>query len=202
MRVLGNGVAGGLGAALAVAFGAWPAGAAAATPPALPSVTLHASPAQSVSSHKVVLSGRVSGAPAGSVLRLYKSPYPYPTAVLVRTTVSAADGSFAFTVFPDRSARYRVVLLGTAAHALVQVGVSGRTSTTVKALPLGRTRVTIAVYHPRDLRWNGARVRWSFGTGFRGRLSAGPVTRTMRLSPYVSVLSASVSNTPQRRYTT
>jgi hypothetical protein len=190
---MGKGVACGLGAGLVAALCAGPGAAAAAAPSASAAVTLQASPARVISGHKVLLAGRVTGAPAGSPLRLYKSPYPYPKAALIRSTVSGADGSFSFTVFPDRNVRYRVVLVGTAAHALVQVGVAGLASTRVKALPLGRTRVTILVYHPKDLRWGGARVRWWFGTGFHGRFTAGPVTRATRLSPYVSALSTSLS---------
>jgi hypothetical protein len=190
---MGNGVAGGVGAALVAALCAWPGAASAAAPPASPSVTLRASPARVISAHKVVLSGTATGVPPGSVVRLYTSPFPYPAAVLIRTAVTGADGSFSFTVFPDRNARYRVIVLGTAARALVQVGVSGFASTKVKALPLGRTRVTILVYHPRDLRWNGARVRWWFASGSHGHFRAGPVNRTSRLSKYVSALSTSVS---------
>ena len=52
-------------------------------------------------------------------------PYPYPVAKLLHSTVTAADGSYAFTVHPDRNTRYRVLVLGTPAHALVQVGVNG-----------------------------------------------------------------------------
>jgi hypothetical protein len=197
VRVLGKGVAGGAGAMIAVLLCAAPGAAAVSaaatsttpTPPAAV-VTLHAAPARIQSGHKIVLSG---GAPAGSSVRLYVSPYPYPVARLIRTAVAGVSGSFSFTVFPDRDARYRVVLVGTAANATVQIKVIGVTRTKVRALPLGRARVTILVYHPRDLRWGDARVRWWFASGFHGRFAAATATRTARLSPYLVVLSTSVS---------
>jgi hypothetical protein len=188
MRVLGRGSAGGALAVLALLLWASP-GATAATS-AAPSVTLHASPAQIVRDHKVVLSGL---APAGGRLLLYKSQYPYPVAALLRSTVAGGDGSFSFTVFPDRDTRYRVILSGTAARATVQVEVTGLALSRVKALPLGRAGVRIVVFHPRDLRWDRARVRWWFASGFHGRFTSAPETRTRRLSPYVIVLSTSAS---------
>jgi hypothetical protein len=139
----------------------------------------------------VKLSGQARGVAAGSVVRLYKSPYPYPVAKLIRTTVTSASGSYSFTVFPDRDARYRVVLVGTAATALVAVQVSGVTVTSVQPLPLGQARVTIVVLHPRDLRWGGATVRWWLSTG--GSFSRGPTTSTLKLSRYVMVLSTTVA---------
>ena len=138
-----------------------------------PEISLVATPSTIVGGHPVTLSGRVENVPAGSVVRLYKSPYPYRSTALVRTATPAADGSFSFTVFPDRNARYRAIVPGTTARADVQVLVSGRTSTNVKALPLGQARVAIVVFHPRDLRWGGARIRWAFGTGFRGSFTTG-----------------------------
>ena len=162
-------------------------------PPAPASITLKASPAQVQSGHPVTLSGQTTGAPPGTTVQLYKSPYPYPVAKLVRTTVTGATGSFSFTVFPDRDARYHVTLAGTTANALVAIGVSGRTSTSVSALPLGQAGVTLLVYHPRDLRWGDARVRWSFAPGFHGRFVGEPATLTRRLIPYVIELTTSLT---------
>jgi hypothetical protein len=140
-----------------------------------------------------VLSGSVTGAPAGTAVQLYASPYPYRVPMLVRTTVTSAAGSFSFIVFPDRNTRYRVVLPGTSTEALINVGVVGFVVTKVKALPLGQAQVTLLVFHPPDLPWNGVRVHWSFASGFRGPFNQGVVTRTRRLSRYVTLLRATVT---------
>jgi hypothetical protein len=162
-------------------------------PPAPPSITVHASPGVILSGTFVTLSGEVGGAPAGSAVQLYKSPYPYPVAKLVRTTVTGASGSYSFTVFPDRDVRYRVTLAGTSASAEVQIPVMGRTTTSVQALPLGQARVTILVYHPSDLPWGGKKVGWTFATGYRDRFIPAPPTRTERLSRYVVKLTTTIT---------
>jgi hypothetical protein len=158
-----------------------------------PAISLRASPSTLSGGRHVTLSGRATGVAAGTVVRLYVSPYPYRPATLLRTTVTAADGSYGFTAYPDRNTRYRVLLLGTSAAATVQVDVAGKTVTKVKAVPLGRARVTVLVFHPRDLRWNGARVSWWFATGFHGRFHPAPATRAHRLSPYVIAFTAIVT---------
>jgi hypothetical protein len=145
------------------------------------------------SGHSVLLSGEVTGVPAGSLVRLYESPYPYPTAKLVESTVASADGSFSFTVLPDRNTHYRVNVVGTGAVALASVEVAGRASTTVRALSLGRARVTIVVLHPRDLLWGGATVQWSFATGDRGAFRSTPATVAHLLSPYATLLATTMT---------
>ena len=166
------------------------------TTPAPPArATLHAAPAwiAGAGTHKVVLRGRVTGAPAGSRVVLYKSPFPYPPWRAVRATVTGANGSFKFIVFPDRNTRYRVLVPGTAAHAAVRIQVASLTRIRVNALSLGRAAVTILVYHPRDLRWGGANVRWSFATGYHGPYSPAPATRSMALSPNVLLISTTIT---------
>jgi hypothetical protein len=112
--------------------------------------------------------------------------------MLESSTITNAADSFHFTVSPDRDTRYRVRLLGTTATALVEVDVAGKTLTHVKALTLGRTKVVIVVFHPRDLHWGHARIGWSFASG-RRRFSQFPATRAIRLSPYVVVLSTTAT---------
>ncbi len=126
-------------------------------------------------------------------MRLYKSPYPYRIAALVRSATSSANGAFSFEVSPDRNTRYRAILTGSTSAAQVQIAVTGRTSTRVQALPLGQARVTLLVYHPRDLLWGGARVRWSFASGRRAPFRLTTTTRSRRLSSYVVELSSTVS---------
>ncbi len=164
--------------------------------PAPASLTLVAKPAQLTGDHYVLVSGTAT--PAGRV-QLFKSAYPYRASALIRTTTAAANGAFAFTVHPDRNTRYRAVLVGTTARAAVQIKVTGRTIAKIRALPLGQARVTLVLFHPRDLRWNGAKVSWFFGPGTRGRFRTGLSTRTRRLSPYVTLLSATIT-LPAGRY--
>lgn len=165
------------------------------TPPTAlaPDLSLHASATQIVGNQPVTLTGTVTGAPAGSLVGLYQSPYPFPAAALVKTTTTGSDGSFSFSVFPDRDTRYGVVLIGTAATALVQVDVSARTVIEVRATTLGRASIRILVFHPSDLRWAGARAHWLFPHGRHGRFRTGQTTRTRRLSRYVTLLSTTVA---------
>jgi hypothetical protein len=155
--------------------------------------SLQASPRLSVSGHRVVLSGQATGVAAGSVVQLYRSAYPYRAAVPVQTAVTQADGSFTFAVFPDRNTRYLVSLAGGAVRGMVQVDVTGKALTKVKALSLGRARVTVVVFHPQDLRWGDAHASWWFATGYRGGFRRAPGTRTAKLSPQVAVLSTTVA---------
>jgi hypothetical protein len=199
--------AGGLGTALAILGGCVPGALATSTrtrsrttitgvtttPPAARTLSLQAASSRLVSEHQVVLSGRATGEPAASVVRLYRSAYPDPAATLIRTTQTRSDGSFAFTVSPDRDARYRATLADGTASALVQVNVTGVALTKVKAISLGRARVRVVVFHPRDLRWGDARISWSFASGHRGGFKRGAVTRTSRLSPDVAVLGTTVT---------
>src|SRR5437764_6229860 len=114
--------------ACAVAVVSAVSGVAVAGVTPAPAITLHASPSAPFSSQTVTLSGRVIGSAPGATVQLYKSPYPYTQSTLARTTpVSSSDGSFAFTVRPDRSTRYRAVLSGTSVSASLDLGVRAKT---------------------------------------------------------------------------
>ena len=188
-----------LAAAAAMTLSGWasvPAAMAASsapTAPGTPTITLSAAPARIASGRRATLTGTASGAPAGTEVRLYASPYPYPVASLAASTTTAPDGSYSFTVSPDRITRYRVLETGTTASALTQVEVTGKAPTKVRALALGQAGVSVLIFHPRDLRWGGARVRWSFATGRHGRFFAAPTTKSVRLSRYVTVLRTEVT---------
>jgi hypothetical protein len=169
------------------------AGVAEAIAVAPPIVTVRASPAVVHNLHRVTLAGRATGAPPGSQVRLFVSPYPYGPAKLLHRTTTAANGSFRFHAWPDRNTRYRVVVPATGATEVVAVTVIGKTIAKVRAVPLGQARVTLVVFHPRDLRWTGTRVSWWFATGFHGPYQPEPATRTVRLSRYVLVFSATVT---------
>jgi hypothetical protein len=184
-----------------VALGASPRGRGraanegeAAVPAPAVGVSLHASPVVAASDRRVVLSGQAAGVPVGSDVRLFGSAYPYSAAVLVQTTVTGGDGSFSFAVFPDRDTRYQATVAdGAAASPLVQVAVTGVARTRVRALSLGRARVTIVLFHPKDFRWGGARTSWWFASGYHGRYTRATGTRTTELGRYVTVLSTTVT---------
>jgi hypothetical protein len=153
-----------------------------------PALSLHASAQQVASGHRVALTGGVTGAPAGAVVTMYSSPYPYGTRSQAATAAAGQDGSFSFTVQPDRDTRYQVALPGSGTTSpTVEVDVTGLTITKVHALTLGRAEVTIVVFHPRDLSWGGATVRWWFASGHGPFLKAS-ATRTHTLSPHVIVV--------------
>ncbi|MGI8904593.1 MAG: serine hydrolase [Solirubrobacteraceae bacterium] len=216
MRFLGRGIAVALGVLLATASTAAVSGAATGwrvattatttttttsttsttvvpPPPPGPAITLHASSVRVTSGRPVILSGVLTGAPSGSDVRLYKSTYPYRGAALVRSASTSSGGDFSFEVSPDRDTRYGATLTAGTVTAQVQIAVTGRTSTSVRALALGQARVTLLVYHPRDLLWGGARIHWSFAAGAHSPFKLTTTTRSRKLSPYVVELSSTVS---------
>jgi len=168
-----------------------PAGARAQ--PLTSAITLAATPSSTISGQRVTLSGQTSNALSGSVVQLYASPYPYRASAPVATARTNADGSFSFTEYPDRDIRYRVQVVGTPATATIQLEVAARSIIRTKPVPLGRAKVLIVLFHPKDLRWGHALVKWSFASGWRGRFRPAPATRTVKLSPYVIVLYTSVA---------
>ena len=161
--------------------------------PGTSATSLTARPATVASGEPATLSGSApSGALAGSSVELYASPYPFTAVTAVAGTTTAADGSFSFTVTPDRNTRYSATVSGISSPP-VTVLVTGKMIAKVKALTLGRAKVTLVIFHPGGLYWGHARVSWSFASGFRGRFSPAPATRSVRLSRHVVVLSTTVS---------
>ncbi len=190
--------------ALAVSLAAvLPAAAIAASKPraakasAVPALTLRATPANPVSVQLVRLAGQATGVAPGTAVQLYKSAYPYTVSQLVRTAAIGPTGSFAFAVWPDRDVRYRAVVAAANAQASIQLNVAGRTQTQIRALTLGRARVSMLVWHPADLRWGKALARWSFTNGGARTLIT---SRTLDLSPNLLLLSATVA-LPAGHYT-
>jgi hypothetical protein len=162
-----------------------------------PQVTLTPSSRLIVAGKPVRLTGADAGLPAGSVVQLFETLYPYATEHLAASTTTDSNGHFSFLAFPDRDVRYAAV--GPNWIATASVRVAGRVLTKVRYLSLGRAEVTLLVYHPRDLRWSGASVRWSF-TNPRGRRETPrpATTRSRRLSPVVTVLRKIVALPPGR----
>jgi hypothetical protein len=156
------------------------------------SIALQATPRQVQSGQVVTITGQTSGVAPGSTVTLYSIQYPYSGPSGMYATDTGPDGSFSFTVTPDRNTRYQAVVAGTDAQAQVQVNVTGRSITKVVALPLGRAEVTLVVFHPRDFDWGDARVQWWFASG-RGAFRRTASTRTQELSPYVTALRTVVA---------
>ncbi len=154
-------------------------------------MSLHAASPAIGAGQALTLSGTVSGAPPGAPVQLYRT-LPYPTPQRIGTSSTAPDGSFSFRVHPDRTTRYRVAVTGTSAVAEVVVGVRAKVLARTSARPLGQARVRILVFHPRGVHWNGARVAWAFASGTHGRFRATPSTRSIRLSPFVTLLRTDV----------
>jgi hypothetical protein len=180
-------------AAIAALIAASVGGSTQALAAAPPAVTLRASMQQLQSGHPVTLAGLASGEPAGTAVQLYGSPYPYEAATLLATTATAADGSFSFSATPDRNTSYQALVAGATPSPAVTVKVAGLTITKVQSLPLGRARVTLVVFHPRDLRWGGATVQWSFASGAHGAFGSAPATSAFPLSASVTVLKTTIA---------
>jgi hypothetical protein len=161
---------------------------------------MRAVPRRVIAGSPVRLVGSVDDV-AGTTVRLSASPYPYRRADPVASTITGAGGAFFFRLRPDRDTRYRVSAPGLAAHAeaTFDIAVAGKVVVKLAPLPLGRARVTIVAFHPRDLHWAGATVRWQFAGGAHGRFAATPPTQTRRLSPYV-VLAQTTLALPAGRY--
>ena len=144
------------------------------------------------------LAWEIGPQPPGTVLTLSARPYGRKRSIVLERIDAATTHAFAFTAEPDRTTVYRAAL-SSGGVATASVGVIGRAKATAQALTLGRARVTLVIFHPRDLRWNGARVRWWFASGPGGRFHPAPATHTRRVSPYVTVARTTLA-LPAGRY--
>jgi hypothetical protein len=163
--------------------------------PPVPAVHLNAPPQQLRAGAALRLSGNLGVGPAGSVT-LLASRYPYHgfKRVASHPLPLGRDRTFSFSVALDRTTRYRVTATDATPSSTVTVAATSRTAVAADAITLGRARVTVLVYHPRDLRWGGAPVTWSFASGgSHARFVAAPETRAKRLSPYVVKLSTTIA---------
>ncbi len=153
-------------------------------------------PARVNAGARVALRITVTGAPAGSSVTVSRRPYPFRAATAVATVAVSPNQTVSVIVHPDRSTRYVASLAGRAVQALVRV--RGRLLVKLRALSLGRAAVSLVIFHPHDLRWGGARVRWFFA-GRTGRFRSEPGTRTHRLSGSVAV-ARTIVTLPAGRY--
>jgi hypothetical protein len=152
-------------------------------------IALQPSQVDVTSGQTVTLTGHAT---PGSNVQLLASPYPYRGALPTGAATAGTDGSFSFSVRPDRNTRYAAAS-GGQTSADVEVDVTGLVITKVQALPLGRAQVTLVVFHPRDLQWGGAKVQWWFASGARGAFSSAPATSAFPLSASVTVLKTTVA---------
>jgi hypothetical protein len=166
-------------------YGPRAAGAQGLSASAVPSTVQSGSPA--------VISGSAPGQPDGTTVALYANPYPYTASALITSEPLAADGTFNFTVTPDRDTNYEIELTGTSETADVSVLVLPETLVNVQALPLGRAGVTIVIFHPRDLLWGGSSVHWSFASPAGAPFRPALLTHVYPLSQYVAVLHTTVA---------
>ncbi len=180
--------------------------AAHATPlpdPPAPALQVSATPKALRAGAAFAVRGGVGLGPATTV-RLLANPYPYAGFRTVASADLPAGGTgrtFSFRVVLDRTTRYRVTATGAAGSPdALTVGALGRAAISSQAITLGRARVSVLVYHPRDLRWGGAGVSWAFASGGRhARFVSSAPTRSKRLSPYLVKLSTTVT-LPAGRY--
>src|SRR5437660_730152 len=100
--------------------------------PLPPVITVHAPKTKFTGGRWLKLTGRVTNAPAGSVVSLTASPFPYRTPKVLKTRAPAADGTFTFSPYVDRNTRFRVDLTGTGIHASLQIFVIGHLRARVK----------------------------------------------------------------------
>ncbi len=149
----------------------------------------------------VRISGRLgesAGGEDGIGIRLLADVYPRGKPVGVRVTRTGADGSFSFSVSPDRNVSYRVALVADrqVTSRVTTVFVREAITRNVAYLDGGRVRIAIRTRHPRDLRWAGRRVTWYVGRGRRGRLRR--VSRSRTSEPRRGVTRfATVIDAPQ-----
>ncbi len=167
-----------------------PAPAAAASP-RHPEISVSASRTQVPAGTSVTLSGRVKGALAPVKVKLYSLPWPYRKARLVATKATRSGGSFSFRREPGLNTRYRVTVAGTPFRAVVLVHAVARVIQYEKALPLGRAKIVVVLFHPKNVDWRGAAVSWWFAPG-KSHFYQGTNTRAHRLSQTKLVLVKTV----------
>jgi hypothetical protein len=163
----------------------------AAAAQAAPALSIKAAPAEIRFLRSATVSGSVhdAGQPlAGQAVDLEENPYPFHMWVHLASTVTGADGTYAFGVTPDRNTRYRAVVSGVRSPP-VPVSVDELLKARVRALRLGRMHVSIRSAHPADLRWGGRRAYWLVGS--RRRLALVARTRTRQSGGGVTRASAS-----------
>jgi hypothetical protein len=158
-------------------------------------ITARARPARLTFGASTVVSGSVSGEPAGVAglaVELLADPYPYRDFHPVAATSTDAGGSYSFSVTPRRDTRLRVRVAGPvpARSPIVPVIVDERVRSRVRPLPGGRVEVVVNTTHPPDLRWGGRKVLWYLGRGSRRDVRRVKTTRSRAIRPSSTKLRA------------
>jgi hypothetical protein len=159
--------------------------------PLKPTITVSASRSRIPAGSNVTLSGMVNGEAAPVRVNLYSLPWPYRKATLVASQTTGSDGSFSFTRQPGENTRFRVTVAGTESRAAVLVRAVAHVIQWERALPLGRTKIVVVLFHPKDLSWRKAKVGWWFAPG-KTHFYRGPNTHAHRLSQTKLVLVTKV----------
>jgi hypothetical protein len=158
-------------------------------------ITARTRPARLTFGASTVVSGTVSGEPAGVAgltVELLADPYPYRSFHPVATGRTDAGGSYGFSIKPRRDTRYRVRVAGPgpARSPIVPVIVDERVRSRVRPLPRGRVEVVVDTAHPPDLRWGGRQVLWYLGRGARRGVRHVKTTESRTLGPSSTRLRA------------
>jgi hypothetical protein len=127
-------------------------------------ITAKAKPARIKFRGSTTISGKLTeaGAPLlAQPVELQKRPYPYGKSkwtTAASGTTAPTDGSYSFPgIKPDRNTRYRVLASGVTSPRLAVI-VDEIVVWKVRALGLGRMRLSISSRHPADLKWGGRRA--------------------------------------------
>ena len=181
--------AGSLAALATLGAGALAPAASATTTPLNPTISVALSRARVTAGQSVTLSGRVRGELSPVNVDLYSIPWPYASsqARLVARVTTGAGGAYSFTRVPGLNTRYHATISGTHIHAVALVHVVARVTQYQKALPLGRAKIVVVLFHPRNVDWRDATVDWSYASG-NNQLHRGTTTYARRLSQTKLVL--------------
>jgi hypothetical protein len=151
-------------------------------------VTAAAKPSEIKFGGSTTISGQVleAGQPAlARPVEVQAKPYGSKTFTKVGQSDTGTTGTYSVVVKPDRNTKYRV-FSGTDKSDPLPVIVDEIVVWKVKALGLGRMRLTISSRHPADLKWGGRRARLFVSQATRFDLLAKPRTtqsgETTRLS--------------------
>jgi beta-lactamase family protein len=169
----------------------------AAARPAGPALTAAAAPARLAFGRSARIGGRLSGFPGGNggvAVELQADPYPFGSFRQVASATTKSDGTYSFSVAPERNTRYRVVASGPPAvrSAAVRVTVEPTFRTRLRYRRLGRVRIAIVALHPAGMRWGGRRTVWYLGQPGRSHLRRVTTTTSREVAPKRTVLRATV----------
>ncbi len=171
---------------------------------AAPALSAHPAKDEIVFGHSTTISGKLVGEPisnAGQTLRLRASPHPFDSFSTIDTATTGADGSYTFTVTPDRNTIYRVVTESAPATRSPDrtITVDERLRKQLAYLRFGRVHAGFASRHPDDLDWGGQTVYWFVARRSSDSFKLVEKTRTREVSPGVTRFGATFA-VPEGRF--